>query len=536
MPRLFLTTPINPQDHLLTFNTPVPHETEGTDSAVNQIRSKDKFGKWSRFQEFFRKMTFRHKNWIPLNATYLQIDEKFITELDHRVFVKVSKLAQATGFRQRDIRKAAKAHHLESSLNAHLEEGQRAANSGFSNKELHLSGLTGEIYQNILGAIEDPQKMLSKSTKKVTPNKKHKVYYNFSKNTWSERKKDYKKAERITVQYGEDGTAIQIKSDFVGARGVSKKAYFRPQLNTKELLVSCKEKTDTNHIANDLERRLYEELKDVPEIVNCHKSKEKDRHNKRHLNYLMDYYSGTFSTENPILSEQERFSVCRDYLRGMSALHEHGYLHFDLHGNNLYISKKDGKISGKLADFGNCRKISDVNDPSYFIDNMINSRAWTPNFGAFSPEMMAHWMRSKADQKKQVPSKRALEKHGMDISSTTISEKSDIFHFGVTLALQHYGLERLIDSKTSPSFLRFLNTFRIHENRMKDVSNNELLTLFKAYTKDHKAPKDTRSFDYLIWWMVRPNPDDRPTTVEAIEFLDDLINNPPEQHKKSCCF
>ena len=40
-------------------------------------------------------------------------------------------------------------------------------------------------------------------------------------------------------------------------------------------------------------------------------------------------------------------------------MHDHGYLHIDLHEKNILVHKKDGKIDFYIADFGKAKSIYD---------------------------------------------------------------------------------------------------------------------------------------------------------------------------------
>lgn len=543
--KFYLTTPVDNVQNVMIFDAPKSRRTNKV--IANQIKTKAFLEEETISRKFFNAITHRQTKWLPLNVAWLQsVREKDspenIATTQEIVVVKLLKLVEATGIKKSEIKKAIQEKNVEGLLNSHLERAQRIANRGFSNKELYLCGLTGAIYREVMAAIDNPSQMLSEAGEQVIPNAKQKVYYNFSTKVWSANKKDEEKAHRITVQY-EDGSAFQIKSAFIGAKGITKEVYFRPQLKTQELLVKCKEKIvplkkELNKSALRIEKEIFQQLHDIPQIVTCYEIKEKkiaSEKNVKQRNYLMEYCSGTLYSEYPNLTDLEKILVIRDLLLGLSALHQNGYIHFDVHTNNCLISKKEGIPSGKLTDFGNSRRISDVNNSQYFLSEMIFNGFWGPNFGAYTPEIMAYWIKSHQEHASGVKlSEDTLNQFGVNtFFHKPISGKNDIFHLGVTLAIEHYQLTLdNIGLKKLPSFLFFLHTVPLHKTKIKSLSIDDLLTLFQAYNQNYQAPEATHLIEFLIWWMVRPDPDDRPTAYEAAEFLNAHINNPPPQHKK----
>ena len=151
-------------------------------------------------------------------------------------------------------------------------------------------------------------------------------------------------------------------------------------------------------------------------------------------------------------------------------LHNLNIVHGDLKPDNILIKKTSLGFSGKLIDF----------DDSYFSGNPPTDReslVGTPEY--YSPEQAAYIM----DEDE-------------DISGSTLTLKSDIFTFGIIICEYFTGKKPILPSDCRSTW--------------SCVEKGKSLSYAKSIPSGIKN---------LIDWMLRKNPNERPTINEVFEIL-----------------
>jgi len=97
----------------------------------------------------------------------------------------------------------------------------------------------------------------------------------------------------------------------------------------------------------------------------------------RHPNVCEIYGSGFFADGRPFvalellegeslreilvregrLEQEEALEIGVQILAGLQAAHEHGVIHRDVKPENVFVTRKDGRVTVKVIDFGTCRRI-----------------------------------------------------------------------------------------------------------------------------------------------------------------------------------
>ncbi len=179
--------------------------------------------------------------------------------------------------------------------------------------------------------------------------------------------------------------------------------------------------------------------------------------------------------------------IAKSVCHSIRILHDLNIVHGDLKPDNILIKKTSLGFSGKLIDF----------DDSYFSGNPPTDRenlVGTPEY--YSPEQAAYIM----DEDEE-------------IEGGTLTLKSDIFTLGIILCEYFTGKKPVLPSDCG-------NTWVCIEKG-------------KSYSYVKSVPSEIKN---LIDWMLRKNPNERPTINEVFELLkkikvdDSLPMDVPKMH------
>lgn len=162
--------------------------------------------------------------------------------------------------------------------------------------------------------------------------------------------------------------------------------------------------------------------------------------------------------------------IAKSVCHSIRILHDLNIVHGDLKPDNILIKKTSLAFSGKLIDF----------DDSYFSGNPPTDReslVGTPEY--YSPEQAAYIM----DEDEE-------------ISGSTLTLKSDIFTLGIILSEYFTGKKPILPSDCGSTWLC--------------VEKSKSLSYAKSIPSGIKN---------LLDWMLRKNPNERPTIYEVFEIL-----------------
>ena len=162
--------------------------------------------------------------------------------------------------------------------------------------------------------------------------------------------------------------------------------------------------------------------------------------------------------------------IAKSVCHSIRILHDLNIVHGDLKPDNILIKKTSLGFSGKLIDF----------DDSYFSGNPPTDReslVGTPEY--YSPEQAAYIM----------------DEDG-EIAGSTLTLKSDIFTLGIIMCEYFTGKKPLLPSDCGSTWICVDNC--------------------KSFSYAKSLPTGMKN---LIDWMLRKNPNERPTINEVFEFL-----------------
>lgn len=340
--------------------------------------------------------------------------------------------------------------------------------------------------------------------------------------------------------------------------------------NKQEPDKTALDKKDPDHKKpekSDLDKEELHKL-ELHKDVFDQKDLDKDAVEFNTRQYFLEYCdAGTLNSAYPFMTTEEKFGVLRDVFYGLEHLHAEGYVHFDLHMSNLLLKKtENGGLRGKISDFNISKKIDSMTTTKGLMVQTVENSAWNANQTAFSPEMLIHLyqrrlMHLKAqinrvqeafvtkDQKNlQKIYKEVMENNPKKINPNSksaifpITGKQDIWQLGLNLAFLYYGIEKekktesveiiqkikklfqkkeFIQKKEFPSFLNYLVPLINKKLKYNEIPLNELKNIIYELWDPTNAPSDQCSMDYLIWSMLQPDPDKRPSAQECIKFIDE---------------
>jgi serine/threonine protein kinase len=73
-----------------------------------------------------------------------------------------------------------------------------------------------------------------------------------------------------------------------------------------------------------------------------------------------DHLLSYLRTETDVLT---RMKLGLQFVEGLLGMHERGFCHGDLKGNNIFVKTVDGQAQVRIGDFGNCRRIGEIMGP-----------------------------------------------------------------------------------------------------------------------------------------------------------------------------
>ena len=170
------------------------------------------------------------------------------------------------------------------------------------------------------------------------------------------------------------------------------------------------------------------------------------------------------------LSLDKILLISKSVCHSIRILHDLNIVHGDLKPDNILIKKTSLAFSGKLIDF----------DDSYFSGNPSTDReslVGTPEY--YSPEQAAYIM----DEDEE-------------ISGSTLTLKSDIFTLGIILCEYFTGKKPILPSDCGSTWL--------------------CVEKGKSLSYARSIPSGIKN---LLDWMLRKNPNERPTINEVFEIL-----------------
>jgi serine/threonine protein kinase len=277
-------------------------------------------------------------------------------------------------------------------------------------------------------------------------------------------------------------------------KGASKKIKMELKKNgaVSNTVISIEKNSPINH-----ELEIYEKLKDAQFIIHCLNSVETT---EKKILTLELCENGTLEKSKQSLSLQEKITIFADCLRGLRELHGIGYLHLDLHADNLFITKDK---RGRLGDFNSSRTMSAMNDKDAFDDFLPkNNYLRLPiTFRLLAPEIFKN-----------------VALYKQEAALVEITGKADIWALGMTLA------ETL--SPKSPAYLhicelqkKYTKTgFKFCPFVLEPHETIQYLDdLTKGYPQEPQIP-----LERLIWYMLHPNPEIRLTPEQAAIELENM--------------
>lgn len=170
--------------------------------------------------------------------------------------------------------------------------------------------------------------------------------------------------------------------------------------------------------------------------------------------------------EKKRLKETQLWGILYEILLGMKHLHDNGVIHRDLKPLNIFMSSKQ---TIKIGDLGVCKTEDDSNEPDE--NNINNARVGTPLY--LAPEL---------------------------VKNKSYDFKVDIWALGIIM----YYLTCLIPPFSGDS--------------LNDLATSILNTTPKELPKYY-----TTKFKTLIYTFLSKNPDDRPSTEEALFQIPQII-------------
>jgi len=142
---------------------------------------------------------------------------------------------------------------------------------------------------------------------------------------------------------------------------------------------------------------------DHPYVRKCHKlRKMRSMFKVRELLLSMEYFDGQSLEDGPSLSLVDVLLVFRMVASGLSAMHEHGYVHCDIKPNNILLSKA-GSI--KIIDLGQSCKIGTTKQriqgtPDYIAPEQVRRKPLGPRTDIFN---LGATLRAPHEIKEQIP-------------------------------------------------------------------------------------------------------------------------------------
>lgn len=189
--------------------------------------------------------------------------------------------------------------------------------------------------------------------------------------------------------------------------------------------------------------------------------------------------------------------------KALHEMHRHSIVHRDLKAANYFVRERDGRLHIVLADFG----LSQSPDDPRFGLNLCGTR------GFMAPESCQRWA-----------SRRSA------FANFDEGKAADVFSLGMVFREILWGDRESPDSNA----LTKLNYAALPpKNSDKGVDLKEVDERFEGFVTAHEAAfphldkaspaaKCIFSLDALSWRILAPHADERPTTGEILQILEDL--------------
>lgn len=338
-------------------------------------------------------------------------------------------------------------------------------------------------------------------TPDLTYHAEQKLYYCPQTGTVTSDKHVETKAKRLTLLRSDDGSYYAKTPRKLG-KGVQKTAYVA--INIQTGVADQALTIERNPPVND-ELAIYEALKDCPYVVH-RLAVVKNTPKKRSL--ILEMCPTTL--EKAVgLTQAQLLSLYEEYLRGLAALHEVGYLHLDCHKGNLFI---DTEGHGRLGDFGSSRPIDSLNTKEGFGKMMPIETAG----GRSLPLAMAVALLAP-----EIVLGIGHHQEEKDVTQPPlISGKADVWAIGNSLA-------SLLRPKAEA--YQALTTVQHQLQPQKETFQPFALKLgehniyYSKLTDTYPAqPTQQLSLDLLILKMLHPDPNQCFTALEAADYISHL--------------
>jgi len=199
------------------------------------------------------------------------------------------------------------------------------------------------------------------------------------------------------------------------------------------------------------------------------------------------------------LSEHYQQNFALEMLTGLVAVHQEGLIHYDLKIDNVFV------VNGhpKIGDFGSSEKVG-----------IPVTRRGTRNI--VPPEMhrLIEASKSKDD---------LVEEQGV------ISPRLDVFEMGVILYHMKHGHEPKFSYDIDVAAKKAWDEFQEDKNTGKIPENSEFMEDHEGYARliekwhDEEKPMDEE--DEIIFNMLHPKPDFRPSAQDAFDRLSKLYRD-----------
>ncbi len=276
-------------------------------------------------------------------------------------------------------------------------------------------------------------------------------------------KGEYKKVTR----------SVEFKEGSLGkilANGCSVLASSRKRLNTES----------ENYIVAENERIFLNRYRKVRGIVRVKKvSRYVTEKGAVEQSILMKYYNmGNLLSHirKKDLAREKKNAVLLDILHGLVRLHKDDVINLDIKPDNILLenTSKSGRkngISGAICDFGFCCYSCHV-----------------------KPAGSLYYMAPEVAAAMTMP----------DECVTKVSTKADMWSLGCTFWLLYVG-----------SYTPWMEIIKEHK------LSSEAIEMMNKEDAIQEPEKET--IEHLLWSMMRPNPGDRPTALEALKQLDWLL-------------